>query len=112
MTELGVAMEREIREQPRALTAAVEAAQSLRITQPTAILLIARGTSENAAFYARYVFEAVAGLPVMLGAPSLATLYRAPTNLTNWLAVGVSQSGETREIAECLRWAGERGAET
>jgi glucosamine--fructose-6-phosphate aminotransferase (isomerizing) len=58
------------------------------------------------------VLEGVAGIPVMLGAPSLANLYRAPTDLTGWLAVGVSQSGATTEIADCLTWAQEHGART
>lgn len=72
----------------------------------------ARGTSDNAALYARYLLEGVAGIPVMLGAPSLASLYDVPTRLGGWRAIGVSQSGETREIADSLRWAGAHGAGT
>jgi glutamine---fructose-6-phosphate transaminase (isomerizing) len=112
MAELGVAMESEILEQPRALAAAVEAAEALALPRAAAVVLFARGSSENAALYGRYLLEAVAGMPVVLGAPSLATLYGAPTDLDGWLAVGVSQSGETREIADCLRWARGRGART
>jgi glucosamine--fructose-6-phosphate aminotransferase (isomerizing) len=109
---LGRLMEAEIREQPRAFAAAVAAARAVDVPRPTAVVLFARGTSDNAALYGRYVLEGVAGLPVMLGAPSLANLYDAPTDLSGWLAVSVSQSGATREIADCLAWAEDHGAAT
>jgi glucosamine--fructose-6-phosphate aminotransferase (isomerizing) len=112
LTALGTLMESEIGEQPRAFAAALAAAQAADLPRPTAVALFARGTSDNAALYGRYVLEGVAGIPVMLGAPSLANLYRAPTDLSGWLAIGVSQSGATREIADCLEWASEQGART
>jgi glutamine---fructose-6-phosphate transaminase (isomerizing) len=112
VAERGALMEAEIREQPRAFAAAVAAARSVEAERPSAIVLFARGTSDNAALYGRYLLEGVAGIPVMLGAPSLANLYGAPTDLSGWLAVGVSQSGATREIADCLEWAEHHGART
>lgn len=110
MAEPGAAMEAEIREVPQSILSAARAAGDAGLTRPSGIVLFARGSSDHAALYGRYVIEALAGVPVMLGAPSLATAYRAPTDLRDWLAIGVSQSGETREIAECLSWARERGA--
>jgi glutamine---fructose-6-phosphate transaminase (isomerizing) len=110
MAEPGAAMESEIHEVPQAIGVAARAAEDVGLRQPSGVVLFARGSSDHAALYGRYVIEALAGIPVMLGAPSLATVYRAPTDLRGWLAIGVSQSGETREIAECLSWASERGA--
>lgn len=72
-------------------------------------MLFARGTSDNAAVYARYLLEGAAGMPVMLGVPSLASFYEAPMELGGWLAIGMSQSGETREIADSPLAPTERG---
>jgi glucosamine--fructose-6-phosphate aminotransferase (isomerizing) len=105
-------MAREIGEGPAAIASAVRAVAEIRPSRPRGIVVFARGTSDHAAIYGRYVIEAIAGVPVVLGAPSLATVYDAPTDLRGWLAIGVSQSGETREIVSCLRWARTRGAET
>jgi glutamine---fructose-6-phosphate transaminase (isomerizing) len=112
LAERGVAMAREIGEGPAAIASASAAAAATRPARPRGIVVFARGTSDHAAIYGRYVIEAVAGVPVVLGAPSLATVYDAPTDLRDWLAIGVSQSGETREIVDCLRWARLRGART
>lgn len=76
------------------------------------ILLIARGSSDNAAIYGRYVLELATGRPVVLAAPSLVTRYGATTDVRGWLAVAVSQSGATPEIIEVLRAAGAGGAAT
>jgi glucosamine--fructose-6-phosphate aminotransferase (isomerizing) len=112
MTKPGVAMEREVGEGPAAIASAVAAASEIRPQRPRGIVVFARGTSDHAAIYGRYVIEAIAGVPVVLGAPSLATVYDAPTDLRDWLAIGVSQSGATREIVACLSWAKARGAGT
>lgn len=73
------------------------------------IVLVARGSSDHAAVYGRYVLEAAAGRPPAMAAPSLHTLYQVPVDAEGYLAVGVSQSGETPEIVavtERLRAAG------
>lgn len=73
------------------------------------IVLVARGSSDNAAVYGRYVLELSAGRPVALAAPSLHTLYAAKADYRGYLAVAVSQSGRTPEIVtvtERLRRAG------
>jgi glucosamine--fructose-6-phosphate aminotransferase (isomerizing) len=112
MIERGAAMAREIGEGPAAIASAVRAVADIRPARPRGIVVFARGTSDHAAIYGRYVIEAIAGVPVVLGAPSLATVYDAPTDLRDWLAIGVSQSGATREIVSCLDWARTRGAAT
>jgi glucosamine--fructose-6-phosphate aminotransferase (isomerizing) len=75
------------------------------------IIIIARGSSNYAAVYARYVLELHAGRPVTLAAPSLFTHYGARTPMDGWLAIAVSQSGRTPEItrvADVLRNGGAR----
>src|SRR6266511_1497269 len=76
------------------------------------VTFLARGSSDNAATYGRYLCEIRAGRPASLAAPSVATLYRARMDLRGVLAVALSQSGETAEIVETLRWAREHGART
>jgi glucosamine--fructose-6-phosphate aminotransferase (isomerizing) len=111
-------MAAEIAEQPDAVGRTVDALWPLRpaIAELGAgtrhVLFLARGSSDNAATYGRYLCEVHAGRAASLGAPSLATHYRAATDLGGVLAVGLSQSGETEEIVAALRWAAEHGART
>jgi glutamine---fructose-6-phosphate transaminase (isomerizing) len=74
------------------------------------VLLVARGSSDNAALHARYAMELTAGKPAGLVAPSLWTRYRATTSLEGWLVVAISQSGSTPEIADTVRRMSSAGA--
>jgi glutamine---fructose-6-phosphate transaminase (isomerizing) len=74
------------------------------------VLLVARGSSDNAALHARYVMELTTRKPAGLVAPSLWTRYRASTSLSGWLVVAVSQSGRTPEIAETVKRMSSAGA--
>jgi glutamine---fructose-6-phosphate transaminase (isomerizing) len=76
------------------------------------VLLVARGSSDNAAVYGRYLIETRLGLPASLAAPSVATHYRARLDLGDTLVVSLSQSGRTEEIVEVQRWAAGLGAAT
>jgi len=76
------------------------------------VLLVARGSSDNAAVYGRYLVETHLGVPAALAAPSVATHYRARLDLTDTLVVSLSQSGRTEEIVEVQRWASSLGAAT
>ncbi|MFC4058082.1 SIS domain-containing protein [Planomonospora corallina] len=111
-------MRGEIAEQPAALQATLDAllprvGEVERLARQTRqLLFIARGTSDNAAVYGRYLVEAHAGRLSTLAAPSIATTYRRRLDLDGVLAVGLSQSGRTEEIVETLAWAGECGAKT
>jgi glucosamine--fructose-6-phosphate aminotransferase (isomerizing) len=105
----GTLMAREMAEQPRVLAALAarraELVDRVRPALPSelaGIVLVARGSSDNAAVYGRYVLELAARRPVALAAPSLVTRYGARTDLRGWLAVGVSQSGRTPEIVTVL----------
>jgi glutamine---fructose-6-phosphate transaminase (isomerizing) len=76
------------------------------------VLLVARGSSDNAAIYGRYLLETAAGVPDSLAAPSVATHYRARLDLADTVVVSVSQSGSTAEIVETQAWARGCGAAT
>jgi glucosamine--fructose-6-phosphate aminotransferase (isomerizing) len=79
---------------------------------PVGIVLVARGSSDNAAVFGRYVLELATRRPVALAAPSLITRYGVQDDLAGWLAVGVSQSGKTPEIVSVLESFGAAGART
>src|SRR5215210_8709968 len=76
------------------------------------IVLVARGSSDNAALFGRYLLEITTGIPVSLSAPSVYTLYRAKLKLQHALVIGVSQSGEGEDINEVLENARACGAYT
>src|SRR6185503_14069218 len=72
----------------------------------------ARGSSDNAALFGRYLLEIKTGIPVSLSAPSVHTLYQAKLNLKHALVIGVSQSGEGEDINRVLENARACGAFT
>ncbi|HEY7547244.1 MAG TPA: SIS domain-containing protein [Blastocatellia bacterium] len=76
------------------------------------VVLAARGSSDNAALFGRYLLEITTGIPVSLSAPSVHTLYGARLNLSRALVVGVSQSGEGEDINRVLELARASGAAT
>jgi glutamine---fructose-6-phosphate transaminase (isomerizing) len=81
----------------------VAALAPLRARTDAGVVIIARGSSDHAAIYGRYLLELVTRRPVSLAAPSLQTRYRAETDYSGYLAVAVSQSGHTPEIVDVLR---------
>ncbi|MEU4535402.1 SIS domain-containing protein [Streptosporangium sp. NPDC023825] len=111
-------MRSEIAEQPAALRATLDAllprvGEVERLAgQTRQLLFIARGTSDNAAVYGRYLAETHTGRLSTLAAPSIATTYRRRLDLDGVLAVALSQSGRTEEIVETLAWAKDCGART
>lgn len=84
----------------------------LRRDPPRFIMLTARGTSDNAAQFGRYLFEITAGIPVTLAAPSIFTLYRARFEFEGVLVIAISQSGESTDTNLVLQCAREQGART
>lgn len=76
------------------------------------IVLVARGSSDNASLFGRYLLEITTGIPVSLSAPSVFTLYKAKLNLSRALVIGVSQSGEGLDINTVIESAKNSGAFT
>ncbi len=111
-------MAREIAEQPAVLDATLDALLPLREElrrldeNRREVLFVARGTSDNAGVYGRYLLEVHAARGASLAAPSLATHYRVRRDLSDTLAVSVSQSGATAEIVEAQAWLRSCGART
>ena len=85
---------------------------SLNALEPGGIVIVARGSSDYAAIFGRYLLEAATGRPVALAAASLQTLYGIEPRLAGWLAVGISQSGRTPEITTVLERYRRTGART
>ncbi|GLZ41561.1 SIS domain-containing protein [Actinokineospora sp. NBRC 105648] len=115
----GELMRAEIAEQPAVLAAAVErraetAGVAARVAdlRPRFALFAARGSSDHAALYAKYLTEVLLNLPAGLVSPSTTTLYGAQPDLTDVLYVTVSQSGGSPDLIEATRAARERGALT
>ncbi len=113
-------MLQEIAQQPDVLEgiAAVNASALARLKnhlvdrQIDLIVLVARGSSDNAALFGRYLLELTTGIPVSLAAPSVVTLYDVELRLRNALVIGVSQSGQGSDINFVLESAGKSGALT
>ncbi len=115
----GELMAAEMGEQPGVLGRLVErqheVAAEIRGVRPDrldGITLVARGSSDNAAIYGRYILEMAARRPAGLTAPSIHTLYQAPVDLAGYVAVGISQSGRTPEIVTVLGRLRDQGART
>lgn len=112
-------MREEIAEQPEVIARLAsdrapfrEAAEAVRAAGIRFILFAARGTSDHAATYGLYLAGARAGLAAGLATPSVLTRYGASLDLRGALVVGISQSGETPDVAEFVAAAAEAGAVT
>jgi len=113
-------MLQETRQQPEALSNTLEDGairmrelrRHLEAKRPRLVILVARGTSDNAAQFGRYLIEITTHIPVSLAAPSVLTLYASPLDLRDVLVVGISQSGESTDTNAVLADARSRGATT
>ncbi len=113
-------LQKEIMEQPAVLrrllegerTAIERAAGVIRERAPRFIVLVARGSSDNAARYGQYLFGAANGLPVVLATPSLFTLYQQPPRLDGALVLAISQSGQSPDIIAVVKEGRRQGALT
>ncbi len=92
--------------------AIAEVAATIAERRPRFALLAARGSSDHAALYAKYLIEVLLELPVGLASPSTTTLYGAQPNLTDVLLVSVSQSGGSPDLLEVTESGRKRGALT
>jgi glutamine---fructose-6-phosphate transaminase (isomerizing) len=116
----GKIMLSEIQEQPEAIARLLERecrpvwemAQPWRETPPRFIFIAARGTSDHAALFAKYLFETMNGIPVGLASPSIASIYRAKVNMEGALIVGISQSGEAADVISVIQSAKRAGVAT
>lgn len=116
----GALMAAEIAEQPdvwqrlldEGRAAFADAARRIREYDPRFVLFVARGTSDHAALYAKYLTEIVHGLPAGLVSPSTMTAYGVRPDLRDTLLVGVSQSGGSPDLVQSMQVARAQGALT
>lgn len=109
----------EIREQPVVLErcakdwrAVREAVQAIRSRKIDFVYMAARGTSDHAAVYGKYLIETTLGIPVALAASSVLTVYERDLNLKNALVIGISQSGKAADVLEVIKSANQQDAIT
>ncbi len=113
-------MSQEAREAPEAVQRFLEMnklvlreiGQRLSATPPTLVLTSARGSSDNAAAYLKYLTEIVTGTPVASIGASVVSVYGAKLKAQNSLAVTISQSGKSPDIVALQQAARQAGAFT
>lgn len=105
-----MALKPEIFEQPQVLSGLLEnqwetvraAAAAIRERDPKYVFLAARGTSDHAGIYAKYLWGAVNRMPIALAATSLFSIYKQAPVLRDALVLGVSQSGQSPDICSVV----------
>ena len=113
-----MALRDEILEQPEIIQSLLEDhADQIRslaeqLNPPKGIVIAARGTSDNAARYAKYVLGVNNRIPVTLAAPSLSSVYHSPPQFGDQLVIGISQSGESPDILSVIQEANLQGCAT
>ncbi|QDQ13601.1 SIS domain-containing protein [Streptomyces spectabilis] len=116
----GRIMSREMAEQPDVLRRILDSgaphirrtAEEVAAKRPRFVLLTARGTSDHAALYAKYLLEVRLGLPCGLTSMSTTTAYAAKPDLRDVLVITVSQSGGSPDLVASTQAAREAGAVT
>jgi len=90
----------------------VELTTRLRAQLPIFAMTIARGSSDHAATFAKYLLETQMGIVTASAAPSVVTIYKTHLLLKNCLVIAISQSGESPDLVEMLTEARKAGAIT
>jgi glucosamine--fructose-6-phosphate aminotransferase (isomerizing) len=115
----GELMAAEVAEQPTVLAGLLEhaaliteAAALIAAAKPRFVLIAARGTSDHAGLYAKYLAEVQMQLPAGLVSPSALTVYGAAPEMHDVLFLAVSQSGRSPDLVDSLTVARQRGALT
>ena len=113
-------MQKEIFEQPRALEECINfnretlesLVKTLKEKNVSNVVVAARGTSDHAGIYGKYLIESLVGVPVGLSACSVVTLYGGKIDYKNMLVIGISQSGAAADVLAVLNQAKACGAVT
>lgn len=117
MTIPGSIMESEIAESPKVIERLLGGEiitpqlKSLLVTAKiSSILVLARGTSDNAAHFFKYLVETQLGLPCGLTSPSSVSIYGSTLHYQNTLVVAISQSGKSTDLVQFAQAAKQAGA--
>jgi glucosamine--fructose-6-phosphate aminotransferase (isomerizing) len=84
----------------------------LRLAKPRAVVTCARGSSDHAATYAKYLIEAYTGVLTSSAAPSVTSIYEAHGDMRGVLFLAISQSGKSPDLLAAARAAKAAGATT
>jgi glucosamine--fructose-6-phosphate aminotransferase (isomerizing) len=87
-------------------------AAKVRASKSRGLVIAARGSSDHAALYAKYLFGARNRMLVTLAAPSLFTTYASPPNLEGQCVIGISQSGSSPDVVAVIEEAARQGVVT
>src|ERR1700687_2579665 len=87
-------------------------ATRLRASKPRGFVIAARGSSDPAALYAKYLFGVRNHMMVALAAPSLFTSYGSPPKLDGQCVIGISQCGESPDVIAVIEEAERQGQVT
>jgi glucosamine--fructose-6-phosphate aminotransferase (isomerizing) len=85
-------------------------AERLRAQPPRGVATYARGSSDHAATFAKYLIETRAGVLTTSAAPSVSSVYGETPDLSGMLALAISQSGRSPDILASMSKAREAGA--
>lgn len=84
----------------------------IRKNGATNFVAAARGTSDHALIYFKYLLEINSHYTVGLSAPSVITLYKGKINYANSVVIGCSQSGKAEDVLEVIKKGNEQGSIT
>lgn len=84
----------------------------IRDAKPRGFVIAARGSSDHAALYAKYLFGRRNRALVALASPSLFTHYASPPRLDGQCVIGISQSGSSPDVIAVIEEAARQGALT
>ncbi|CAB4812372.1 unannotated protein [freshwater metagenome] len=118
-TNLGEIMRSEIAEIPAVfqkladqIPTITKQINELSLNDIDSVILVARGTSDNAALFLKYLIETKIGIPCGLASPSVVTIYKSNLRFTNCLVIGISQSGQSPDIVTYTKAAKAGGAKS
>lgn len=70
----------------------------IRDNPPAVVVTCARGSSDHAATYGKYLIETMLGVPVASAAPSVTSVYAGAIRRTDALLIAISQSGRSPDL--------------
>ncbi len=117
MKQLGAVMASEIAQTPQVFATILDnktlfdgVRNTLKEESIQSVLILARGTSDNAAHYLKYLIETQLGLPCGLTSPSAVTIYNSTLHFKNTLVIAISQSGQSPDLVAFATSAKKSGA--
>ena len=87
-----------------------ELAARLRASKPRAVVTLARGSSDHAATFARYLIETRAGVLTSSASPSVGSIYDSTPDLAGTVVLAISQSGRSPDLLTTAKQAAAQGA--